>query len=71
LPMLAFAPFAYLGALIWSATFLALGYTLGDAWEQGSATIHRFLGIAAGLIFLSLVGFIIYRIRKGRLRPSQ
>jgi membrane protein DedA with SNARE-associated domain len=70
LPMLTFAPFAYLGALIWSTTFLALGYTLGDAWDQGSATVHHFMAIAAGVIFLSLVGFIIYRIIKGRLQPA-
>jgi membrane protein DedA with SNARE-associated domain len=67
LPMLTFAPFAYLGALIWSTTFLSLGYTLGDAWEQESATVHQFLALAAGVSFFSFVGFIIYRIRKGRL----
>ena len=70
LPMHTFAPFAYLGAFIWSATFLGLGYTLGDAWEQGSATVHRLLALAAGVIVLSLVGIIIYRLKKGRLQPS-
>ena len=50
-----------------TATFLSLGYTLGDAWEQGSATVHQFLALAAGVSFFSFVGFIIYRIRKGRL----
>jgi membrane protein DedA with SNARE-associated domain len=68
--MITFASFAYLGGLIWSVTFLALGYTLGDAWEKGSAMVHRFLVIAAGGILLGLVGLIIYKIRKGRLQPS-
>jgi membrane protein DedA with SNARE-associated domain len=70
LPLVVFVPFAYLGGLIWSATFLTLGYALGEGWEHGSATIHRFLAVAAGIVFLSLVGFFVRRIRKTLRQPS-
>ncbi|MBI5281240.1 MAG: DedA family protein [Candidatus Solibacter usitatus] len=45
-----FAAFAYSGALIWSATFLTLGYVLGERWKDILELVHRFghiAGIAA------------------------
>lgn len=44
-----FALFAYSGAAVWVATFLALGYAFGDRWENTSAMVHRYMLIAAGL----------------------
>ncbi len=54
-----FALFAYLGAFLWAATFVSLGYFLGDRWEVVSAQIHHHILIASlvlgGLILLYLV----------------
>jgi membrane protein DedA with SNARE-associated domain len=44
-----FALFAYSGAAVWVAAFLALGYAFGDRWEHTSALVHRYTIIATGL----------------------
>jgi membrane protein DedA with SNARE-associated domain len=44
-----FALFAYSGAAVWVAAFLALGYAFGDSWEHTSALVHRYTLIATGL----------------------
>jgi len=38
-----FAIFAYAGAAMWSASFITLGYFLGDHWDTASAEIHRYI----------------------------
>src|SRR6185295_1784873 len=70
LPLVIFMPFAYLGGLIWSATFLGLGYGLGETWTQGSATIHRVLAIIGGFIVVVFIAMFIHRMRKRRGTPS-
>jgi len=42
-----FAGFAYAGALLWTGTFLALGYLLGDRWTQGLSQVHSTIVIGA------------------------
>ena len=45
-----FAGFAYTGGIIWSMTFVSLGYYLGDSW--GEIKHHRLiLALASALIF--------------------
>jgi membrane protein DedA with SNARE-associated domain len=63
-----FAAFAYSGALIWSLTFISLGYFFGAEWKQTSATFHRYLLIAAGLL---VVLFLLYLILRRITRPEQ
>jgi membrane protein DedA with SNARE-associated domain len=64
LPWVIFMPFAYMGALIWSATFLGLGYGLGETWANASATVHRGLVVAGGIVFVVLIALLIIRMRK-------
>lgn len=64
LPLVIFIPFAYTGALIWSATFLGLGYGLGETWMHASATVHRGLAVAGGIVFMVLIGLLVLRMRK-------
>lgn len=49
-----FALFAYSGACLWVATFLTLGYLLGERWEAVQKNIHHYFVIftVAGLIAL-------------------
>jgi membrane protein DedA with SNARE-associated domain len=58
---LSFSLFAYSGALIWSATFMGLGYFLGNQWSQVLEQIHRhlvmFTWIALGIILIYLVWY--------------
>lgn len=48
-----FAAFAYSGAVIWCATFLALGYVLGERWDEILALVHRF-GLGAGVVLFAV-----------------
>ena len=61
-----FALFAYSGAAIWVVTFLALGYVVGDSWQQTSTTFHKYALIvmtAAGAL-----GLIVWLFRRRRRR---
>jgi membrane protein DedA with SNARE-associated domain len=49
MPYRTFAAFAYPGAAIWVATFLTLGYVLGERWEHTSAMMHRYSLVATGI----------------------
>lgn len=60
-----FALFAYPGALIWTTTFLTLGYFLGEDWAMISSELHRFFLILP-LLVLAAIG--LYAWRRGR-RP--
>jgi membrane protein DedA with SNARE-associated domain len=59
-----FATFAYLGGLLWSGSFISIGYVLGDEWQQISVSLHRYLLIGAGVIAVVIaIGFILMRRR--------
>jgi membrane protein DedA with SNARE-associated domain len=59
-----FALFAYSGAALWSSTFLALGYFLGERWESTSEKIHRYVLIATGvLVTLALLYLLVKKLR--------
>ncbi len=64
LPLVIFMPFAYTGALIRAATFLALGYGLGETWAYGSATVERGLAVAGGIVVAVLIGLLVVRMKK-------
>ena len=64
LPWVIFMPFAYIGALLWSATFLGLGYGLGETWAQASASVHRGLAAAGGMVVVVLIALLIIRMKK-------
>jgi len=59
-----FATFAYLGGLLWSSSFISIGYVLGDEWQQMSVSLQRYLLIGAGIITVVIaIGFILMRRR--------
>jgi membrane protein DedA with SNARE-associated domain len=59
-----FATFAYLGGLLWSGSFISIGYVLGDEWQQMAVSLHRYLLIGAGVITIVIaIGFILMRRR--------
>jgi membrane protein DedA with SNARE-associated domain len=70
----AIAPFAYGGALLWSATFILAGYFLGDATPRVAPFLHRYLlTISVGLVTLLVAGILIRRglCVKRRLRNNR
>lgn len=50
-----FARFAYAGALLWSGSFIGLGYVAGEEWQQLIPLLHRTFITAAllGLVVLA------------------
>lgn len=66
-----FALFAYLGAAIWVATFLGIGYFVGENWTQAFELIHRYTVEAVLLLLLviSMALWIRSMLRKRNSRP--
>lgn len=56
-----FAVFAYAGAAIWTGTFLALGYFLGERWPDVVAQMHR--AVLAGCCIAAAIG-AVFLVRK-------
>ena len=63
LSMPVFAAFAYSGALIWSVTFVCLGYTLGENWEFVMTGLHRYMVFAATMVVVFMAAWILLRSR--------
>ena len=61
-----FVSFAYSGAVLWTLTFISLGYFLGERWESTSEQIHRYLLI--GTAVLAGLGLLYLAWRKLRKR---
>lgn len=61
-----FAVFAYIGALLWTSTYILLGYILGERWASVSEQIHDQLLLLCG--FLLLVGIAYYIFWQRRLK---
>ncbi|HJT19516.1 MAG TPA: DedA family protein [Nitrospira sp.] len=62
-----FVVFAYSGALIWSGSFIALGYVAGEEWQQFIPLLHRAFHTAAllGAVALAIVVPVLF-FRRGR-----
>jgi membrane protein DedA with SNARE-associated domain len=62
-----FAPFAYTGALLWSASFIGLGYVAGEEWRRLSSTLPPTLVIGAILVILALASVLLVLRRRDSL----
>ena len=62
-----FIVFSSIGGVLWSSTFILLGYFLEERWSRETARIHHILEIGT-LIAIAIAGiyFIQQRIRKRR-----
>ena len=60
-----FAPFAYAGAVLWSASFIALGYYLGEGWRRVSDNAEE-AGLIMGIVaVLALAGgYLVWRRKR-------
>jgi membrane protein DedA with SNARE-associated domain len=62
-----FGLFAYSGGLLWSSTFISLGYSLGDEWARAGEKIQHHLALGFALVFvLAAVYFLLRRRKSGR-----
>ena len=60
-----FAVFAYSGALLWTGTYISLGYFVGEQWATISGEIHNQMVIVGGvLIVLSILYYLVWQRRQ-------
>jgi membrane protein DedA with SNARE-associated domain len=59
-----FAIFAYLGAFIWTTTFIGFGYFLGEGWNNGAPRFERNVAILMVVAVLALLIFLRWRKKK-------
>jgi membrane protein DedA with SNARE-associated domain len=65
LPLPVFATFAYLGGMLWTGSFVTVGYVLGDEWARLSASVHQYALIVAGVAIVTAgVAFLFIRRRR-------
>jgi membrane protein DedA with SNARE-associated domain len=65
LPPTVFARFAYTGALVWSTSFIGLGYLVGEEWNQLSPLLHRTVTVVALLVLCMLaITLALFLIRR-------
>src|SRR5262245_30458491 len=64
-----FALFAYTGAFCWAATFITLGYALGEQWNRVLESLHetKLTVIVAAAFVIAIVYFVISYLRR---RPA-
>jgi membrane protein DedA with SNARE-associated domain len=56
-----FALFAYSGALLWSSTFLSLGYFIGDGWSRASEQAQHYTLAACAVVGVAAIIYWIGR----------
>jgi len=59
MPYCLFALFAYAGGLLWTITFVSLGYFLGEKWHNVYMYSHRYI-IPVVLVSIVVLGIAIY-----------
>jgi membrane protein DedA with SNARE-associated domain len=65
-----FALFAFSGSLLWSLSFMAAGYYLGEELPRLSHQLPRIFLIASGLVILSVAAFLWFRHFRSRRLAS-
>jgi len=60
-----FAAFAYLGALLWTTSFIGLGIYLGEGWHEGSRPIRHLSLVALAALAVAALGYLLWRIHHG------
>ena len=62
-----FALFAYTGAFCWTATFITIGYVLGEEWNRVMESLHQtkllMIGLAIAAV-LAYLAFLYFRRRR-------
>jgi membrane protein DedA with SNARE-associated domain len=67
LNFMAFALFAWSGALVWVAAFLSLGYFVGENWQQAVGFIEKYTYLV--VVLAGLIAFGYWWLRRKWLKP--
>ena len=68
IPFKRFALNAYIGAFIWTATFISLGKVLGSNWENFHGSIKKYLIIGGIILVIALICIYIFRNYKIKIK---
>ncbi len=63
-----FALYAYSGAVLWAASFISLGYFLGERWNTVGANVERWMLYAGIGIVAAALGYWLLRRRRSARR---
>jgi membrane protein DedA with SNARE-associated domain len=66
LPYWQFARFAYAGAALWVASFLTLGFFVGENWRNVLEVVHRYVLLVSACALLAGVVFWYFRRRRAK-----
>lgn len=58
-----FALFAYAGGCLWVASFVGLGYFLGERWQTVEKNVHHYLLLATIPLAIAVVAWWLWRKR--------
>ncbi|MGE5444114.1 MAG: hypothetical protein ACM3SR_05845 [Ignavibacteriales bacterium] len=61
-----FTPFAYTGGLIWSITFISIGYFLGEKWVWLFLRIRHYLVIGPGIAIILILFCFLVQLRRSK-----
>ena len=67
IPYKRFAINAYIGAFLWTATFVSLGRILGANWEKIHVSIKKYLIIAGIIVGVILILLYLYKSNKEKI----
>jgi len=56
-----FMLFAWTGGLLWAASFLTLGYYLGEDWRRVAETVHHYLLAVSLAVVAAALGYYLWR----------
>jgi membrane protein DedA with SNARE-associated domain len=67
-----FVVYAWSGGAVWVATFLTLGYYLGDNWKRIAELLHRDIGYASLVLIAAVLVTLMVRtqLRRSKARNS-
>ena len=63
---LPFAAYAYVGGILWTGVFLALGFYAGDRWQEVADRLHGHLLLALVIAACVLVAYVVLHARSQR-----
>ena len=66
-----FGSLAGLGALLWAASFVLLGRSLGVHWKRITLSLHYWLRWGGLLLLLVIIGIYLYNVKRGRVEPEE
>lgn len=68
MPFKKFAMNAYIGAFIWTGTFISLGMVLGSNWEKFHGYVRKYLIIGGLIIGIIMIGVYTYKNYKHKIK---